>query len=166
MKFNGISVTSGTTYTYSFYAYNGTSGSVGGTLSSSNMEMIYGSSALQLRCYGPWGEMTIKDIKLNLPYNFIPENEIEYILSSGMLEDVKQSVFTRTELKYGLNRWITLSSGMEYLSSLTTNSLMPFITGSYRVGGGLFLSGDYIFNVRTRGTISYHTPFDFIVEGQ
>lgn len=127
--------------------------------------MIYGASSIQIRCYGPWGEEDIRDIKMNLPYNFIPENETEYTLSSGILEDGKHSNFSRAELKYGLNRRITVSSGMEYLSSLKADSFMPFITSSYRVGGGLFLSGDYIFNVRTRGIVSYNTSC-FLLEGQ
>ncbi|MDB5026099.1 MAG: Sporulation Domain-Containing Protein [Mucilaginibacter sp.] len=126
--------------------------------------MVYGSSALQLRFYGPGGEERTKEQNLSVPYNFLPKTEMEYTLSSGILEDGKQSRFSRVDLKYGLSRILTIGSGAEYLSSLSRESTMPFINASLRAAPTLFLSGDYTYGVRTRAIMNYRMPADLLFE--
>ena len=126
--------------------------------------MVYGNSTLQLRFLGPAGEERIKEQNVNVPYNFLPKNEMEYTWSAGVLEDGKQSRFSRLDVKYGLSHSITIGSGVEYLSSVITGPVMPFINASFKVASDLFLSADYTYNVLARAIMNYRTSSDFLLE--
>jgi len=116
--------------------------------------MVYGNSVIRLRFFGPWGEEKISEQNLSIPFNFLPEHRFEYNINAGIVADNAKSKFSRVQFSYGLNKRITVSAGMEYLSSLT-NSVMPFANASFRVGSNIFLNGDYIRGVRTKAIASY-----------
>ncbi|MEX2591138.1 MAG: hypothetical protein WD426_00090, partial [Anditalea sp.] len=120
--------------------------------------LMYGSTAIQLKFYGPHGEELSSEQFLNIPFNFVPKNELEYTLSSGLLEDGKGSVFSRGTVNYGLSNQVTLGGGVEYLSSLSGQPFMPFVHSSIRVADGLMFSGDYMPGIRTRALINYRLP--------
>ena len=126
--------------------------------------MIYGNTAVKLRFFGPWGEERFKEQKINVPYNFLPKNELEYTFSAGMLEDGKQSRFSRLDLKYGLGNRITLGTGAEYLSGLGPGPLMPFANASVRLGSNLLLSADYTYGVRGKVLMNYRMPGELLLE--
>ncbi|SFW76547.1 hypothetical protein SAMN05661012_04373 [Chitinophaga sancti] len=128
--------------------------------------LVYGSSQVRLRFYGPWGEERILEESISIPFNFLPKKEFEYTSSSGFVEDSLHSFFSRTHAFYGLTRHITIGSGVEYLSSLPANKSMPFATASIRMTSNLLFSGEYTHNVRTRGMISYRTPSNFQLDAQ
>lgn len=128
--------------------------------------LVYGSSQVRLRFYGPWGEERILEESISIPFNFLPKKEFEYTSSSGFVEDSLHSFFSRTHAFYGLTRHITIGTGVEYLSSLPSNKSMPFATASVRMTSNLLFSGEYTHNVRTRGMISYRTPSNFQLDAQ
>ena len=123
--------------------------------------MVYGNSVVKLRFYGPWGEEHSSEQYINIPFNFMPLQQFEYTVTAGIVEDDKKSRFTRVNLNYGLSRRLTIGGGMEYLSSLATGKLMPYLTASMRLGSKLLLSGERTHGVRTVGIISYRTPSNF-----
>ncbi len=120
-----------------------------------DVPLVYGSSAIKFRYYGPWGEERSSEEIINIPYTFLPENQFEYSLSAGVLSDNEKSKFTRANLNYGLNSRITIGSGVEYLSSVESGRLMPFINASVRLRAGLILSGEHTYNVATKANLSY-----------
>lgn len=126
--------------------------------------MVYGSSMLRLRFFGPWGEEITKEQHLSIPYNFLPEKEMEYTASSGIVEDGTGTKYSRLEVKYGLTHHVTVGSGAEYLSSVTSDPFMPFINTSVMVTSDLLLSGDYTYNVRARAIASYRLLSDLQFE--
>jgi hypothetical protein len=71
--------------------------------------------------------------------------------------------FSRAQFNYGLSKRITIGAGMEYLSSVTQKT-MPFVNASVRLGSNLFITGEHIRNVRTKGLISYKLPANIRVE--
>jgi hypothetical protein len=126
--------------------------------------MIYGNTAVKLRFFGPWGEERFKEQNINVPYNFLPKNEMEYNFSAGMLEDGHETRFSRLDLKYGLSNRLTIGSGVEYLSALNAGQIMPFINVSYRMTSNLLLSGDYTLGVRRKALLNYRMPGDLMLE--
>ncbi len=120
--------------------------------------LVYGASNIKLKFYGPWGEEHSKEQLINIPFNFLPVNDIEYTLSAGMIEDGKQSMFSRGILNYGLTRSITLGAGVEYNSTIPTGNLLPFVTLATRPFSNLILSGEYTHGVRGKGGINYQLP--------
>ncbi len=120
-----------------------------------DVPLVYGSSAIKFRYYGPWGEERTSEEIINIPYTFLPESQFEYSLTAGILSDNEKSKFTRANLNYGLNSRITIGSGIEYLSSVESGRLMPFINASVRLRAGLILSGEHTYNVATKANLSY-----------
>lgn len=126
--------------------------------------MVYGNSIVKLKYYGPWGEERTREQNINIPFNFLPAGTMEYNVSAGIVEDSLASRFSRARVSYGLSRNLTMGAGMEYLSSLPGTQAMPFVNASLRVTGNLLLSGEYIHGVRSKGTLSYRTPSNIMLD--
>lgn len=126
--------------------------------------LVYGNSAVKLKFYGPWGEERTREQNISIPYNFLPKNTLEYTVSAGMVEDTLHSRFSRGVINYGLTRGITIGAGAEYLSSITSQPFMPFVTTSVRLTNNLLVSGEYDQGVRTKGTLSYRLPSNMMLD--
>lgn len=120
--------------------------------------LMYGQTHVNLRFYGPWGEERTQDQVINIPYNFIPKNELEYTFSAGVVENVLNSKFARFELNYGLGTNMTVGGGLEYLSTLERGErVMPFLATSVNLTTNLLFSGTYTHGVKAEGLMSYRT---------
>ena len=126
--------------------------------------LMYGNTLVNLRFYGPYGEERVEERAINIPYNFVPENELEYTLSAGMVENDERSKFSRLNFNYGLSNTLTFGGGVEYLSGVTSGEVMPFVNTSVRVAPGLLFSGEYTYKVKADGLLSYRTPSNFQID--
>jgi hypothetical protein len=126
--------------------------------------LIYGGSNVQLHFYGPDGEEHIQQKHINVPYNFLPPKELEYTFSAGILEDGRQSQFSRFDLNYGLSQYFTVGGGVEYLSNVNPHNAMPFVSTSFRALNNLLIAADYTYGVRARTILSYRLPHDMLFE--
>lgn len=120
--------------------------------------LVYGNSGVKLMFYGPWGEERSKEKNISIPFNFLPLGEFEYKVSTGIVEDSLRSLFSRAIVNYGVTRRITFGGGLEYLSSIKSGNLMPFLSTSLRLASSLLVSGEYTYGVRTKGIMSYRLP--------
>ncbi|MFZ0473745.1 MAG: SPOR domain-containing protein, partial [Bacteroidales bacterium] len=120
--------------------------------------IVYGNTQVKLRYYGPWGEERTREQNINIPYNFLPHKEFEYTVSAGVVEDTSWSRFSRASVSYGATRFLTIGGGAEYLSSVSSGPLMPFVDASLRITNNLILSGEYTYGVRANGTLTYRLP--------
>ena len=126
--------------------------------------MVYGQSQVELKFYGPYGEERIRTQTLSVPYNFLPKGEAEYFLSSGMVQDSSHSNFTRGEVNYGINRFLTVGGGVEHLTSISTRSEIPFLKASLTPVSNLMISGEYDHGVRSIAMVSYRLPSNAFFE--
>jgi hypothetical protein len=126
--------------------------------------MVYGNSVVRLRFYGPFGEERTREERVSVPFNFLPQGEFEYSVNAGMVEDRNSSRFGRAVFNYGATRFVTLGGGVEYLSSVSSGTVMPFATASLRLTSNLLLTGDYVYGVRARGILSYRLPSNLLLE--
>jgi hypothetical protein len=131
-----------------------------------NVPLSYGNTVIKLRQYGPFGQERLTEQNINIPFNFLPENEFEYTASGGVVEDGQGTKFGRFSGNYGLSRHITVGGGVEYLSSVTSGSTIPFVNTSFRLLPNLLVSGEYDFNVRSRAIMSYNLPSGLQLEVQ
>ncbi|MBE0666972.1 MAG: hypothetical protein IH593_04785, partial [Bacteroidales bacterium] len=120
--------------------------------------LVYGNSMIKLKFYGPWGEERVREQNINIPFNFLPKNTLEYTASAGMVEDTLRSIFSRGSVNYGLTRSFTVGGGVEYLSSVTSGPVMPYLNASLRITNNLLVSGEYTYGVRSKGTLTYRLP--------
>lgn len=126
--------------------------------------LMYGSSQIRLRFYGPWGEERFQEESINIPFNFLPAGELEYTASAGVAEDTIHSKLGRVQVNYGATTAITVGAGVEYLSSIQSANTLPFVTASVRIVSNLLFSGEYTYGVRAKGILSYRTPANLQAE--
>lgn len=123
-----------------------------------NVPLVYGASEVMLKFYGPYGEERIQRQFLNIPFNFLPRGQLEYNVNYGIVSDDRNSVYGRAEAKYGMNRYVTLGSGIEYLSSIHNKSEIPFVNASVSPFRNLLITGEYANGVQTKALASYQLP--------
>lgn len=120
--------------------------------------LVYGNSDVKLQYYGPWGEERSKEQNISIPFTFLPVGEFQYKTSAGFVEDGKGSIFSRADFNYGISRRMTVGGGLEYLSSITSGTFMPFVNTSLRLASSLLISGEYTYGVRSKGILNYRLP--------
>jgi hypothetical protein len=126
--------------------------------------LVYGNSLVKLRFYGPWGEEHIREQTIRIPFNFLPPGRFEYTINAGMADNDQNSIYSKVNLSYGLNRRLTMGTGVEYLSTDRITPVMPFVNFSLRLATSLLFSGEYTLGVRFRGMMSYRLPADLLLE--
>jgi cell division protein FtsN len=120
--------------------------------------LVYGNSNVQLKYFSPWGEERVKEQNINIPFNFVPVNTLEYNIGAGIVEDTASSRYSRASLNYGLTRKMTIGGGIEYLSSVESGPTMPYVNASVNLFNNLMISGEYTYGVRAKGTLAYRLP--------
>lgn len=139
-----------------------------------NIPIVYGYNKVTLKLYGPLGEERIEERKMNTPYTFMPVKVMEYNVSGGILENENRSQFGRGELNYGVNRFVTIGGGLEYLSSIPDTPFIPFANVAFQPFSKMVINMNYSHNVSIKGMLSYsfgksgYIEFDYskYVEGQ
>ncbi len=116
--------------------------------------LVYGDTEVKMRFYGQWGEEESRVEIINIPFSFVPKNTLEYKISGGQVSDGSSSIYSRGEFIYGLGRKLSVGGGVEYLSSIPTNSIMPFVDANFSLGKLLFNS-NYTYGVQWKNTLNY-----------
>ncbi len=123
-----------------------------------DVPMVYGTTQITMKFYGPWGEERIKEQTITVPYNFLPAGTVEYNVTGGILTDTTNGIFSRAEALAGINRRFTMGGGVEFYSALKENPAMPFITASARLFENLMIKAEYTHGVKAQGLLSYRLP--------
>ncbi len=118
--------------------------------------IVYGYTTLKLKFYGPLGEERIEERTKNVPFTFMPAKTLEYNVSGGILQNDEGSSFGRGVVNYGINSFITVGGGMEYLSSIPNTPFIPFATLAFQPYSKMVVNLEYAQNVRTRGLLNYY----------
>ena len=120
--------------------------------------LVYGNSSVMLRFYSPFGEERTREQNISIPFNFLPLHQFEYTVTGGIASDYQKSRFGRGNFSYGLSNHVTVGGGVEYLSSAMNGKPIPFVNASFRIGSNLLISGEHVYNVRTKALLSYKLP--------
>ena len=125
---------------------------------------VYGYTILKLKFYGPMGEERTEERTRNVLYTILPAGELEYSLSAGILEDSISSRFGQAELNWGVNHYLTVTGGLEYLSSIPNGPFIPYAKATIQPFRKLTLFGEYAHGVRTKGLLDYYFWKDALFE--
>jgi hypothetical protein len=117
--------------------------------------IVYGYTTLKLKFHGPLGEERMEERTMNTPYTFMPAKVVEYSVSGGVLQDGAWSSFGQMVFNYGINQFITVGGGVEYLSSITNNPYIPFATLALQPFSKMVLNVEYAYGVRMTGLLNY-----------
>jgi len=122
-----------------------------------DVPIVYGQTETSLRFYGPNGEEEISRKRFVTPFTRIPQNEFEYTLSFGVIENHDNSPFTNIKTNYGLTKNITIGAALEYNKSLEYNKTIPSFSFAVQPFSQLLLAGNYSHNLMLNGLVNYTT---------
>jgi hypothetical protein len=117
--------------------------------------IVYGYNTLKLKFYGPLGEERMDERTMNTPYTFMPAKTLEYNVTGGMVEDEFNSKFGRGVVNYGVNRFITVGGGIEYLSNIPDYPYIPFAKLAFQPFSRMVINLEYAQNVVMNGLLNY-----------
>ena len=95
--------------------------------------ITYGSSNYNIRVFSPTGEMTQRDARLQVPFNFLPPGEVTYYVDAGRLDNpisgsTDRGFMSNLNVNAGITNRLTASGGMEYFEDFH-DGLPTFKTG-------------------------------------
>lgn len=84
-----------------------------------SVPITYGTSNYSIRSFSPTGEQSDRNLRLQVPQNYLPRGEIKYIVEAGRLDNpisgsIDRGLMARTMIEAGLNRYVTVGGGAEY----------------------------------------------------
>ncbi len=96
--------------------------------------LYYGSSQLDVRIYGPTGQIIERTSRVQVPFTFQPKGTLNYKLNAGILDNpiigsTERSMALQGNMAYGLTPWLTVKGGVEYYET-DTGDAKPSYTGT------------------------------------
>lgn len=128
--------------------------------------LMYGSTEIQIRYYGPWGEEEIEEQSIVIPFVFVPQGKVEYQVFTGVTADSLNHQFAFSRVAYGLNRRTTFFVGHEYFDRNTINRTMPFAAASFVLTDGLLMNYQFVSNAYQTSSMIWRSQKGFFVEGR
>jgi len=118
--------------------------------------IVYGYTTLKIKFYSPMGEERIDERTINVPFTFMPSNTFEYGISAGIVQDDKKSRFGQGDFNYGVNRFLTVGGGVEYLSGISKSPFIPFAKVAFQPFSKLVFNLEYAHDVRIKGLMNFY----------
>lgn len=125
--------------------------------------LVFGNSMIVIRYYGPWGQESMEEIPLNIPFSFTPHKHFEYQTYTGITADTSRYLFNKTKLSYGLARWATLNAGYEYFAGNSQNPHLFSGSLNMALGSKLLLNCSYLHRSNTYIELLYRTKRNMIL---
>lgn len=128
--------------------------------------LVFGSSDITLRYYGPWGEEFEEEIPISIPFTFTPHKQLEYQVLAGVTDDASGHLFTHSKISYGLNRRISLSAGHEFFEANQTDRNIGFASVNMVAGRNLLVNYTYVNNVMHNVSLFMRSRGNFVLDGR
>lgn len=123
-----------------------------------NLPLFYGSNFITLKYYGPSGEERSSRRVIQVPFSFLPENEIEYSLSAGALKYGRYNKFIESSLGWGITSFLTMGSSLTNLDYPGLKKYYPGINTSLKITGSYILSSFLFPDLKNKYTLSILYP--------
>jgi hypothetical protein len=128
--------------------------------------LVFGNSIILIRYYGPWGQESIEEIPINIPFSFTAHKQVEYQTYSGITADSLRYIFNKTKVSYGLSRWATINVGYEYFQGNPLNKHIFSSSLNLALGKNLLLNYSYLHHSNHYVELMYRTKRNFVITGK
>ncbi len=81
-----------------------------------SIPLVYGTTFIQIKYYGPNGQFREQDRRLQIPFSFVPAGQINYTVSSGLVNNTDYEFLSANAL-FGITDWATDKIGMDYVDN-------------------------------------------------
>ncbi len=109
------------------------------------LDVYYGASVVELKMYGPNGEIRTEERYLRVPYNLIPQGKIEYSVAAGEASaDTLGDWYSQVSAFYGLRK--NISFGLMGDIPVSSDAAEPFAwaaEGTWQAAGNFTLGGSF-----------------------
>ncbi|MEX2396209.1 MAG: SPOR domain-containing protein [Balneolales bacterium] len=120
--------------------------------------LSYGPTHIDLKYYGPWGELETHSRLIQLPHNFVRSGEFEYSLQAGRLQNNNNQNYAHGGFRWGLTSRITLGGGIQHINDSRLQPFAPYATASIRLSDQALLHGKHIKGALSEGSLSFISP--------
>ncbi len=124
------------------------------------VDIIYGSSRIMLKMFGPEGQMETEEKFINVPFNLIPKKSIEYTLAAGTSgSSSNRGKYGQGMLFYGIfdNLTAGLSGDIPFGSDTDEKAAMAGEM-TFHPMGNLIINGSYSPENSTKLSMNYSQP--------
>lgn len=123
-----------------------------------DVPLVYGTTFITLKFYGPWGEVTVKEQNIHVPYNLLPKGKAEHMAVAGMSGRDYRYPFAKWETNFGLTTKITMGGGMEWNPRLGQNKPLHYLQMTWQPLPRTLLYAQTIAALRTNLRLAYALP--------
>lgn len=123
----------------------------------------YGTSQLDLKIYGPTGQIIERSDRIQVPFTFQPQGVFNYTINAGQLDnpifgETSQKLTAQGNGAYGITDWLTAKAGVEYFEGYHTG--LPSFTGSLssRIASNYLLTLEAASEAYYRGLLNVIYP--------
>jgi len=124
-----------------------------------SIPLVYGTSFVQLKYYGPSGEVIESDRRLQIPFTFLPTGQITYTVGGGKLNNTDYN-FISGDVAAGISDWMTDKIGLDYVDDPIFAKPLLYNSLSLRVGT------EYMISLDAAPSAYYRSTFDALYASQ
>ncbi|HVP07029.1 MAG TPA: hypothetical protein VMS71_04235, partial [Candidatus Acidoferrum sp.] len=125
-----------------------------------NLDIVYGSSLITLKMYGPNGEIRTEEQYVRVPYNLVPKKKLEYTVAGGsgtMLATT--GTYAQASSYYGLFNTLTVGASSDLPVGSKVGEKPLFATeATWQVIGDLTANGSFAPNYQAQAGLNYAMP--------
>ncbi len=124
------------------------------------VDIVYGSSRILIKMFGPDGQMETEDKFISVPYNLIPRNDIEYTLATGTSgSSNNRGKYGQGMLFYGIFNNLTAGlSGDIPIASETEEKAAMAGEVTYHPMGNLIVNGSFAPGNSAKLSLNFSQP--------
>ncbi len=121
--------------------------------------LVYGTSFVQLKYYGPSGEVIESDRRLQIPFTFVPTGQFTYSVGGGKLNNTNDN-FLSAEAAGGVADWLTEKIGVDYVDDPLFQKPLFYNALSLRIGS------EYMVSLNAAPSAFYRSTFNALYPSQ
>ncbi|MEX2478649.1 MAG: hypothetical protein WD357_09450 [Gracilimonas sp.] len=125
--------------------------------------VTYGTSQLDLKIYGPTGQIIERSERIQVPFTFQPQGVFNYTVNAGRLDnpvfgETSQDLTAQGNGAYGITEWLTAKAGVEYYQGY--HESLPTFTSSLssRIASNYILTLEAATDAYYRGLLNVIYP--------
>lgn len=118
----------------------------------------YGTTPIELRFFGPYGEEISDRRTIRIPHKLLPTGEFNYSISTGLLTGEGNGGFAQAEGEVGLGTFGTIGGGVSGLYDIRGDKGIdwyPAVNGTFRLNDNMFLSTSYTLGTTLRADFAW-----------
>lgn len=120
--------------------------------------LSYGSTMIDLKHIGPWGELETQSRLIQKPHSFVRRGDFEYSVVIGGLRNHSNQEYAQGDFRWGLTSRVTIGSGVQHINDAKVKPFAPYATASVRLTDRIIVHGKHVQGAFSKGSFSYRSP--------